>query len=232
MRAGSAFATIAGCRAAPGTQSVAGEIPLGTSRPRGRAPDPVRCRARDAVPRPARRARSFKPPMPAPFLSSDAAGARPRAGRTPPPASPSWPSSPSWHWPGWRPPPCSSSSRHPARGVPRRADPAAGQVMPAGRGLRLSLVSLVLAGLTLGLVAFGGATIVQQGRDLGQTVAAQAGAVRDKLQATASTCPRSCRRRAAADRIPGPRTRVTRPTTRPVRPTRSRAASRASPPGR
>ena len=58
-----------------------------------------------------------------------------------------------------------------------------GQVMPASRGLRLSLVSLVLAGLTLGLIAFGGATIVQQGRDLGQTVAAQAGTVRDKLKA-------------------------------------------------
>jgi predicted PurR-regulated permease PerM len=57
-----------------------------------------------------------------------------------------------------------------------------GLVLPAGRGLRLSLVSLVLAGLTLGLFAFGGATIVQQGRELGQTVAAQAGTVRDKLK--------------------------------------------------
>ncbi|KQP77683.1 MULTISPECIES: AI-2E family transporter [unclassified Methylobacterium] len=57
-----------------------------------------------------------------------------------------------------------------------------GQVLPASRGLRLSLVSLVLAGLTLALIAFGGATIVQQGRDLGQTVAAQAGTVRDRLK--------------------------------------------------
>ncbi|MCJ2034167.1 AI-2E family transporter [Methylobacterium sp. J-068] len=57
-----------------------------------------------------------------------------------------------------------------------------GKVLPAGRGLRLSLVSLALAGFTLGLVAFGGATIVQQGRDLGQTVAAQAGTVREKLK--------------------------------------------------
>jgi predicted PurR-regulated permease PerM len=57
-----------------------------------------------------------------------------------------------------------------------------GKVLPAGRGVRLTLVSLVLAGLTLGLVAFGGATIVQQGRDLGQTVAAQAGTVRDRLK--------------------------------------------------
>ncbi|MCJ2043122.1 AI-2E family transporter [Methylobacterium sp. J-078] len=57
-----------------------------------------------------------------------------------------------------------------------------GKVLPAGRGLRLSLVSLVLAGLTLALIAFGGATIVQQGRDLGQTVAAQAGTVRDRLK--------------------------------------------------
>ncbi|KQP30737.1 transporter [Methylobacterium sp. Leaf104] len=57
-----------------------------------------------------------------------------------------------------------------------------GRVLPGSRGLRLSLVSLVLAGLTLALVAFGGATIVQQGRDLGQTVAAQAGTLRDRLK--------------------------------------------------
>jgi len=57
-----------------------------------------------------------------------------------------------------------------------------GQVLPGSRGLRLSLVSLVLAGLTLALIAFGGATIVQQGRDLGQTVASQAGTVRDRLK--------------------------------------------------
>ncbi|KQO67849.1 AI-2E family transporter [Methylobacterium sp. Leaf89] len=57
-----------------------------------------------------------------------------------------------------------------------------GKVLPGSRGLRLSLVSLVLAGLTLALIAFGGATIVQQGRDLGQTVASQAGTVRDRLK--------------------------------------------------
>jgi predicted PurR-regulated permease PerM len=57
-----------------------------------------------------------------------------------------------------------------------------GKVMPAGRGLRLSLVSLALAGLSLTMVAFGGATIMQQGRDLGQTVASQAGTVRDRLK--------------------------------------------------
>jgi predicted PurR-regulated permease PerM len=57
-----------------------------------------------------------------------------------------------------------------------------GQVLPGSRGLRLSLVSLVLAGLTLALIAFGGATIVQQGRDLGQTVASQAGTLRDRLK--------------------------------------------------
>jgi predicted PurR-regulated permease PerM len=57
-----------------------------------------------------------------------------------------------------------------------------GQVLPGSRGLRLSLVSLVLAGLTLALIAFGGATIVQQGRDLGQTVASQADTVRDRLK--------------------------------------------------
>ncbi|MGU3362020.1 AI-2E family transporter [Methylobacterium sp. M6A4_1b] len=57
-----------------------------------------------------------------------------------------------------------------------------GRVLPGSRGLRLGLVSLVLAGLTLALIAFGGATIVQQGRDLGQTVAAQAGTVRDRLK--------------------------------------------------
>ncbi|KQP10896.1 MAG: AI-2E family transporter [Methylobacterium sp.] len=58
-----------------------------------------------------------------------------------------------------------------------------GKVLPAGRGLRLSLVSLVLAGLSLSMIAFGGATIMQQGRDLGQTVASQAGTVRDRLKA-------------------------------------------------
>jgi predicted PurR-regulated permease PerM len=57
-----------------------------------------------------------------------------------------------------------------------------GKVLPAGRGLRLSLVSLVLAGLSLSMIAFGGATVMQQGRELGQTVASQAGTVRDRLK--------------------------------------------------
>ncbi|KQP28203.1 transporter [Methylobacterium sp. Leaf102] len=57
-----------------------------------------------------------------------------------------------------------------------------GKVMPAGRGLRLSLVSLALAGLSLAMIAFGGATVMQQGRELGQTVASQAGTVRDRLK--------------------------------------------------
>lgn len=57
-----------------------------------------------------------------------------------------------------------------------------GMVLPGSRGLRLSLVSLVLAGCALALIAFGGATVVQQGRDLGQTVASQAGSLRDRLK--------------------------------------------------
>jgi len=57
-----------------------------------------------------------------------------------------------------------------------------GKVMPAGRGLRLSLVSLALAGFSLSVIAFGGATVMQQGRDLGQTVASQANTVRDRLK--------------------------------------------------
>ncbi|NEU10582.1 AI-2E family transporter [Methylobacterium sp. BTF04] len=57
-----------------------------------------------------------------------------------------------------------------------------GQVLPGSRGLRLSLVSLLLAGLSLSLIAFGGATVVQQGRDLGQTVTSQAGSLRDRLK--------------------------------------------------
>ncbi|CAA2138003.1 MULTISPECIES: AI-2E family transporter [Methylobacterium] len=57
-----------------------------------------------------------------------------------------------------------------------------GQVIGLGRGLRLTIVSLVLGGLTLGFLAFGGATVVQQGRELGQTVTKQAGSVRDRLK--------------------------------------------------
>lgn len=57
-----------------------------------------------------------------------------------------------------------------------------GLVLPGSRGLRLSLVSLVLAGCSLALIAFGGATVVQQGRDLGQTVVSQAGSLRERLK--------------------------------------------------
>ncbi|GJE16697.1 AI-2E family transporter [Methylobacterium marchantiae] len=57
-----------------------------------------------------------------------------------------------------------------------------GQVSGLGRGLRLTIVSLVLGGLSLGFLAFGGATVVQQGRELGQTIATQAGSVRDRLK--------------------------------------------------
>ena len=129
-----------------------------------------------------------------------------------------------------------------------------GQVLPAGRGLRLSLVSLVLAGLTLGLIAFGGATIVQQGRDLGQTVAAQAGTVRDRLKdygidvpdiAPARAAKRErreqVRRRRSEDRVQGLAPRMPTPgrgkdsaaaDDDSGRPARSPAASRASPRGR
>ncbi|MHC1999828.1 AI-2E family transporter [Methylobacterium sp. CM6241] len=57
-----------------------------------------------------------------------------------------------------------------------------GQAIGLGRGLRLTIVSLILGGLTLGFLAFGGATVVQQGRELGQTVTKQAGSVRDRLK--------------------------------------------------
>ncbi|MCJ2129543.1 AI-2E family transporter [Methylobacterium sp. E-045] len=57
-----------------------------------------------------------------------------------------------------------------------------GQVIGLGRGMRLTIVSLILGGLTLGFLVFGGATVVQQGRELGQTVTKQAGSVRDRLK--------------------------------------------------
>ena len=57
-----------------------------------------------------------------------------------------------------------------------------GHVLPLPRALRLTLVSLVVAGLLLGLAAFGGATIAQQGRELGQTIQNQSGTVRDWLK--------------------------------------------------
>ena len=57
-----------------------------------------------------------------------------------------------------------------------------GAVLPLGRGLRLALVSLVLAGFCAGLVAYGGTIVVQQSRDLGQTIQGQSGIVRDWLK--------------------------------------------------
>jgi predicted PurR-regulated permease PerM len=56
-----------------------------------------------------------------------------------------------------------------------------GHVFPLPRWLRLTAVCLALAAGTAGLASIGGATIAQQGRDLGQTVSAQAGTVRDWL---------------------------------------------------
>lgn len=57
-----------------------------------------------------------------------------------------------------------------------------GSVLPLRRGLRLALVSLVLAGLGISLVGYGGAMVVQQARDLGRTVQEQSGTVRDWLK--------------------------------------------------
>ncbi len=56
-----------------------------------------------------------------------------------------------------------------------------GYVLPIGRGFRLTLASLALAAAVAGFAGLGGATIAQQGRDLGQTVSAQAGTVKDWL---------------------------------------------------
>lgn len=57
-----------------------------------------------------------------------------------------------------------------------------GSVLPLRRGLRLALVSLVLAALAISLVGYGGAMVVQQARDLGRTVQEQSGTVRDWLK--------------------------------------------------
>lgn len=58
---------------------------------------------------------------------------------------------------------------------------ALGYLLPLPRWLRLTVVCLALATGTAGLASVGGATIAQQGRDLGQTVSAQAGTVRGWL---------------------------------------------------
>ena len=57
-----------------------------------------------------------------------------------------------------------------------------GYVLPIARGFRLALACLVLAGLALGLTAFGGATVASQARDLGTTVRQQSETVRNWLK--------------------------------------------------
>jgi predicted PurR-regulated permease PerM len=57
-----------------------------------------------------------------------------------------------------------------------------GHVLPLPRALRLTLVVLALTGLSLGLVAFGGATVTSQARDLGTTVRQQSETVRTWLK--------------------------------------------------
>ncbi|MCE4224525.1 AI-2E family transporter [Methylobacterium sp. C25] len=57
-----------------------------------------------------------------------------------------------------------------------------GYVLRLPRALRLTAVSMAVAGLLLGMSAFGGATIAQQARDLGQTIQSQSGTVRDWLK--------------------------------------------------
>ncbi|KAB1075726.1 AI-2E family transporter [Methylobacterium planeticum] len=52
-----------------------------------------------------------------------------------------------------------------------------GHLLPLPRGVRLGIASLAVAAAGLGFVAFGGATIAQQGRDLGQTIRQQSGTV-------------------------------------------------------
>lgn len=58
-----------------------------------------------------------------------------------------------------------------------------GHVLPLPRGLRLTLASLAIAAAALGMFAYGGATIAQQGRDLGETVRKQADTVTGWLSA-------------------------------------------------
>ncbi|MFD1354710.1 MULTISPECIES: AI-2E family transporter [Methylorubrum] len=59
---------------------------------------------------------------------------------------------------------------------------ALGHILPLPRALRLTLVVLALTGLSLGLVAFGGATVTSQARDLGTTVRQQSETVRTWLK--------------------------------------------------
>ncbi|MEH3145557.1 MAG: AI-2E family transporter [Methylobacterium frigidaeris] len=57
-----------------------------------------------------------------------------------------------------------------------------GRLLPLGHGIRLGLVTVVLAGLFLGLLGLGGATLSQQAGSLGRTLQQQAGEVRDWLK--------------------------------------------------
>lgn len=57
-----------------------------------------------------------------------------------------------------------------------------GHVLPLPRALRLTIATLALAGLSLALVAFGGATVAAQARDLGTTVRQQSETVRTWLK--------------------------------------------------
>ncbi|MDP4023876.1 AI-2E family transporter [Methylobacterium sp. NEAU 140] len=52
-----------------------------------------------------------------------------------------------------------------------------GRVLPLPRGLRLTLASVAVAALGVGFAVYGSATVVQQSRDLGGTIKAQADAV-------------------------------------------------------
>jgi predicted PurR-regulated permease PerM len=57
-----------------------------------------------------------------------------------------------------------------------------GHVLPLPRGLRLTIATLALGALSLALVAFGGATVAAQARDLGTTVRQQSETVRTWLK--------------------------------------------------
>lgn len=62
-------------------------------------------------------------------------------------------------------------------------------VLPLPRSVRLGIASLALGACTVALVAFGGATVAQQGRDLGQTIRQQSGTVSDWLKARGLDVP-------------------------------------------
>ena len=57
-----------------------------------------------------------------------------------------------------------------------------GYVLPLPRALRLTIASLALVAALAALFAFGGATVAQQGRDLGTTIQKQSGTVQGWLK--------------------------------------------------